>query len=184
MHFKRKHKVSPYNRKRSSCKPAIALMLGFALLINSPLSTLASETNEIITAETILQNDTNMESSSDAAFSGSGADTQLCDTDTSLNINDFSLEAETSGSDIIIETEDSNIETIESSSEMISSTGERELDAEAADSYPDAIQSTDGSDIQPGTDDTYEYEMALDIDTVPATVLTFAEMNPPISPKK
>lgn len=169
MHFKRKHKVSPYNRKRSSCKPAIALMLGFALLINSPLSTLASETNEIITAETILQNDTNMESSSDAAFSGSGADTQLCDTDTSLNINDFSLEAETSGSDIIIETEDSNIETIESSSEMISSTGERELDAEAADSYPDAIQSTDGSDIQPGTDDTYEYEMALDIDTVPAT---------------
>ncbi len=119
MLFKRKHKVSPYDRKRSSCKPAIALMLGFALLINSPLSTLASETNEVITTETVLQNDTNMESGSDAAFSGSGADTQLCDTDTSLNINDFSLEAETSGSDIIIETEDLNIETLESSSEMV-----------------------------------------------------------------
>lgn len=169
MHFKRKHMVSQYDRKRNSCKPAIALMLGFALLINSPLSTLASETNEVITAETVLQNDMNMKSSSDAAFNGSGADTQLCDTDASLNINDFSLEAETSGSDIIIETEDSNIETVESSSEMISGTGERELDAEAADSYPDAIQSTDVSDIQPDIDDTYEYEIALDIDTVPAT---------------
>lgn len=169
MHFKRKHMVSQYDRKRNSCKPAIALMLGFALLINSPLSTLASETNEVITAETVLQNDMNMKSSSDAAFNGSGADTQLCDTDASLNINDFSLEAETSGSNIIIETEDSNIETVESSSEMISGTGERELDAEAADSYPDAIQSTDVSDIQPDIDDTYEYEIALDIDTVPAT---------------
>ena len=169
MHFKRKHMVSQYDRKRNSCKPTIALMLGFALLINSPLSTLASETNEVITAETVLQNDMNMKSSSDAAFNGSGADTQLCDTDASLNINDFSLEAETSGSDIIIETEDSNIETVESSSEMISGTGERELDAEAADSYPDAIQSTDVSDIQPDIDDTYEYEIALDIDTVPAT---------------
>lgn len=169
MHFKRKHMVSQYDRKRNSCKPAIALMLGFALLINSPLSTLASETNEVITAETVLQNDMNMKSSSDAAINGSGADTQLCDTDASLNINDFSLEAETSGSDIIIETEDSNIETVESSSEMISGTGERELDAEAADSYPDAIQSTDVSDIQPDIDDTYEYEIALDIDTVPAT---------------
>lgn len=169
MHFKRKHMVSQYDRKRNSCKPAIALMLGFALLINSPLSTLASETNEVITAETVLQNDMNMKSSSDAAFNGSGADTQLCDTDASLNINDFSLEAETSGSDIIIETEDSNIETVESSSEMISGTGERELDAEAADSYPDAIQSTDVSDIQSDIDDTYEYEIALDIDTVPAT---------------
>lgn len=169
MHFKRKHMVSQYDRKRNSCKPTIALMLGFALLINSPLSTLASETNEVITAETVLQNDMNMKSSSDAAFNGSGADTQLCDTDASLNINDFSLEAETSGSDIIIETEDSNIETVESSSEMISGTGERELDAEAADSYSDAIQSTDVSDIQPDIDDTYEYEIALDIDTVPAT---------------
>lgn len=161
MHFKRKHMISQYERKRNSCKSAIALILGFALLINSPLSTLA--------AETVLQNDMNMKSSSDAAFNGSGADTQLCDTDASLNINDFSLEAETSGSDIIIETEDSNIETVESSSEMISGTGERELDAEAADSYPDAIQNTDGSNIQTDIDNTYEYEMALDIDTVPAT---------------
>lgn len=118
MHFKRKHMISQYDRKKNICKPAIALMLGFALLINSLLSALASETNEVIAAETVLQNDMNMKSSSDAAFNGSGADTQLCDTDASLNINDFSLESETSGSDIIIE-------TVESSFEMISGTGER-----------------------------------------------------------
>ena len=112
MHFKRKHMISQYDRKKNICKPAIALMLGFALLINSLLSALASETNEVIAAETVLQNDMNMKSSSDAAFNGSGADTQLCDTDASLNINDFSLESETSGSDIIIETVESSFEMI------------------------------------------------------------------------